>query len=395
MPKFNFETYFSAICLKLQVFTEGRVILSRYIFRETLKTQLSVLGILLMIFLSQSFIRFLARAARGAVPNQLVTELLLLNVPSMAMLMLPLSLFIAILFAHGRLYAESEMTVMRAVGIGPGWIMRSALWLALLTTVVAALNTLWLTPWAERRQVEVLDEAKADPGLFALDSGRFINLDDGKIVAYIESMDGKANRQLSRLYVLQRSDDKQGPSVVISDRGELNHDAQGIQWLTLRDGKRYEGPNPQGEFKISEYQTWQARIEEREAVPSRRKVSTWNNSELLAAKSADQKKAQAEWQWRLAMPLSIPVLTLIVVPMAMVNPRQGRYAKLLPAILIYLSYFLLLSAARSAIERGSLPVWPGLHLIPLAFLLLFALPFNLAGTRWANRLRLRWKGGKV
>lgn len=395
MPKFNFETYFSAICLKLQVFTEGRVILSRYIFRETLKTQLAVLGILLMIFLSQSFIRFLARAARGAVPNQLVSELLLLNVPYMTMLMLPLSLFIAILFAHGRLYAESEMTVMRAVGIGPGWIMRSALSLALLSTLVAAVNTLWLTPWAERRQVEVLEEAKADPGLFALDSGRFINLDDGKVVAYIEAMDGKANRQLSRLYVLQQGDAKQGPSVVISDRGELNHDAQGIQWLTLRDGKRYEGPNAQGEFKISEYQTWQARMEEREATPTRRKVSTWSVGELLNPKPADKAKAQAEWQWRMAMPLSIPVLILIVVPMAMVNPRQGRYAKLLPAILIYLSYFLLLSAARSAMERGSLGALPGLYAVPLAFLLLFALPFNLSGTRWANRLRLRWKGGKA
>ncbi len=368
------------------------MILSRYIFRETVKTQVAVLGILLMIFLSQSFIRFLARAARGSVPTQLVSELLALNVPSMAMLILPLSLFIAILFAHGRLYAESEMTVMRAVGIGPEWIMRSALALALLTTLVAAFNTMWLTPWAERRQTEVLDEAKADPGLFALDSGRFINLDDGRVVAYLEGLEGKENKQLNRLYVLQQGKGDEGPSVVISDTGHIAHDAQGIQWLTLSDGRRYEGPNAKGEFKISEFGEYQARIEGREVVSSRRKVTTWSNEELLASPDP---KARAEWQWRLALPLSIPVLTLIVVPMAMVNPRQGRYAKLLPAVLIYLSYFLLLSAAKSALERGSLPAWPGLHCVPLAFLLLLALPLNLAGTRWANRLRLRIKGGKA
>ena len=45
------------------------MILSRYIFRETVKTQVAVLGILLMIFLSQSFIRILSRAARGAQPT--------------------------------------------------------------------------------------------------------------------------------------------------------------------------------------------------------------------------------------------------------------------------------------------------------------------------------------
>ena len=61
--------------------------------------------------------------------------------------------------------------------------------------------------------------------------------------------------------------------------------------------------------------------------------------------------------------LSILVLTFLVVPMARVNPRQGRYT-LLPAILLYLSYFLLLSAARSAIDSGRLPHWPGMFLVP-------------------------------
>jgi len=38
-----------------------------------------------------------------------------------------------------------------------------------------------------------------------------------------------------------------------------------------------------------------------------------------------------------------------------VNPRQGRYAKLLPALALYLTFFLLLSTAKSLIEDGTLP----------------------------------------
>lgn len=60
--------------------------------------------------------------------------------------------------------------------------------------------------------------------------------------------------------------------------------------------------------------------------------------------------------------------------------QAGRYAKLLPAILLYLSYFLLLSAGKSALERGQLPVWPGLYLVPLFYLLFFALPLSLSET---------------
>ena len=59
MPKWNLQAYFLAIRSKLQVFPEASVILSRYIFKETIKTQIAVFGILLMIFLSQSFIRIL------------------------------------------------------------------------------------------------------------------------------------------------------------------------------------------------------------------------------------------------------------------------------------------------------------------------------------------------
>ncbi|MGL4204917.1 MAG: LPS export ABC transporter permease LptF [Aeromonadaceae bacterium] len=369
------------------------MILSRYIFKETLKTQLAVLGILLLIFLSQSFIRILSRAARGAIPTQLVSEMLLLNIPSMAMLMLPISLFIAVLFAHGRLHAESEMTVMRAVGMGPGSAMMATQVLACLTMLVALFNAMWLAPWAEEQQYRVLDKVKADPGFFALDSGRFMNLDGGKVVAYIDRLDGKSEKKLTRIYILQQGSSTQAPSVVVSDSGSIKSDETGLQWLTLNDGKRYEGPSEKGEFKISqfaEYRTW---IQDKEGVTTeRRGVSALYLPALLASKDP---KAVAEWQWRVALPLSIPILTLIVVPMAVVNPRQGRYAKLLPAILLYLSYFLLLSAGKSALERGDLPAMPGLYLVPMIFLLFFALPLNLSDTRWRNRLRLRIKGSRA
>ena len=369
------------------------MILSRYIFRETVKTQVAVLGILLMIFLSQSFIRILSRAARGALPTQLVTEVLALNIPSMALLMLPLSLFIAILFAHGRLYAESEMTVMRAVGMTPASTMAVTQLLAVITMGVAALNTMWISPWAEEQQYLLLDKVKADPGLFALDSGRFMNLDNGKVVAYIDRLEGEGVKELSRIYILQQGDAKQAPTVVVSDTGNIQRDGNGLQWLTLNDGKRYEGPTAKGEFKISEFDEYRSWIQDREDVAaSNRKLSAMPMQELLAS---DNPKATAEWQWRVALPLSIPILTLIVVPMAVVNPRQGRYAKLLPAIVLYLSYFLLLSAGKAALERGSLPPFPGLYSVPLVFVLLFVLPLNLVDTRWFNRLRLGIKGGKA
>jgi len=55
-------------------------------------------------------------------------------------------------------------------------------------------------------------------------------------------------------------------------------------------------------------------------------------------------------------------LTLIAVPLSVVNPRQGKFGKILPALMLFLGYFLLLISMRSALESGVFPsvigLWP-------------------------------------
>ena len=62
----------------------------------------------------------------------------------------------------------------------------------------------------------------------------------------------------------------------------------------------------------------------------------------------------------LAMPLLVFIVTLLAVPLSKVNPRQGRFLKLLPAIFLYMAYLGLLIAARGALDKGRLPPALGL-----------------------------------
>lgn len=362
------------------------MIVFRYIFKETLKTQLSILLVLLLIFTSQQFIRILSRAADGSVPTSLIGHLMLLNIPYMGLLLLPISLFIAILFAHGRLYADSEMTVLRAIGVGPSYVMKVSLVLALLTTAVAVTNTMWLAPMAREKQTQLLDAAKADPLSVPLESGRFLSLDKGQLVAYVEDVQ-QSGRSLQRIFLLQRNDKPEEAAVIVAASGHLTTDREGIPWVTLSNGKRYAGTPPSTGFSIADFTEYRAQIQRKDIEPSNRKSSAIPSAQLY---HSTNNKEIAEWQWRIALPLSIPILTLIAVPMAMVNPRQGRYAKLLPAVMLYLSYFLLLSAGESALERGQLPAHPGLYLVPILFTLFFAVPMNFKNTQLWQRLRLYW-----
>jgi lipopolysaccharide export system permease protein len=367
------------------------VIVFRYIFKETLKTQLSILLILLLIFTSQQFIRILARAADGSVPTSLIGQMMLLNIPYMGLLLLPVSLFIAILFAHGRLYAESEMTVLRAVGAGPSYVMKVSIALALLTTVVATVNTMWLAPASREQQSQLLDEAKADPLSIPLDSGRFVSLDGGRIVTYVDNVQGNG-KDFHHIFLLQESVKPEASAVVVAKQGHIQYEKDGSAWAIFKDGRRYAGTPPETAFTIANFAEYRAQIQRKDIEPSNRKTSALSSAEVF---HSTNKKEIAEWQWRVVLSLSIPVLTLIAVPLAAVNPRQGRYAKIFPAILLYLSYFLLLSAGQSAIERGQISPTPGLYVLPVIYIILFALPMNLQGSRVWHWLRFHWHKDKA
>jgi lipopolysaccharide export system permease protein len=83
---------------------------------------------------------------------------------------------------------------------------------------------------------------------------------------------------------------------------------------------------------------------------------------------SDDIRLRTELQWRLSLPLLVFIVTLMAVPLSRVNPRQGRFLKLLPAILLYMAYLSILIAARGALEKGKIPPTLGLWWVHAIFL---------------------------
>ncbi len=149
------------------------MIIVRYLIRETIKTQFAVFLVLFLIFLSQEFIRVLSNASDGDIPARLILTLVGLNMPTMGMLMLPLSLYLGILLTFGRLYAESEITVMNATGIGNKFLIQAALSLAIITGSLAAFNSLWLSSWSQQQINQIFSEIESDNSIDLLQKGQF------------------------------------------------------------------------------------------------------------------------------------------------------------------------------------------------------------------------------
>ncbi|OOF45290.1 LPS export ABC transporter permease LptF [Rodentibacter trehalosifermentans] len=341
------------------------MILTRYLTKEVFKSQVAILFILLLIFFCQQLVRVLGSAANGNVPADLVFSLLGLGMPTMAQLMLPLCLFIAILLTFGRLYAESEITVMRACGIGQRILVRVVLMLSFITAGLAAYNALWLSPWAVQKQSTLVEEAKANPTMGALSSGQFMSTSNNNFVLFIDSIKGN---EINDVYLFQTAPKGQTkPSVVTAEKGQLKSLPNGDQILSLQNTQRVEGTAALPDFRFTHFAEYQAYLGYQATESQSDEAATLSSGALI---KQNDPAARAELHWRITLILAVPLMALIAVPLSRVNPRQGRFAKILPALLLYLIYFLLQSSLKSAGSAGKLEASILMPLVNVAFLFL-------------------------
>ena len=123
--------------------------LDRYLFREFAQSTFAALVVLGMVSMSALVGVVLDRIARGKVPASLMLSQLGLQLLSYLPLILPLALMLGLLLALGRLYRDSEMPVLAAVGMGPARLARPLALLLVPVLVVIGACSLWLGPWAK------------------------------------------------------------------------------------------------------------------------------------------------------------------------------------------------------------------------------------------------------
>jgi lipopolysaccharide export system permease protein len=381
------------------------VIIFRYLLKEVAKTQLAVFLVLMTIFISKNFVRYLGDASDGSIPGQMVMIFIAIKVPDLAGMMLPLSLFLGILLAYGRIYADSEMTVLHACGVSEWYVVRVTLILAFITAILTGIFTLYLAPMASEYQYQVQEELAADSGLSALVSGRFQQTGNQDAVVFIHDKNIE-DKSLNKVFVSQRPDDKNSEqsvinsSLVYAKNGRVFEDEGGSQRLVLGDGTRYHSDIDSGEYQSVAFEKYYIQIKDQEVEHKHRKLSALTTKHLLTQMTPElQAEYRSTIQWRIAFPLACIILTLIAVPLSVVNPRQGKFGKLLPALMLFLGYFLLLTAMRSGIEKNAIPsaigLWP-VHISGFFLGLMLLMKERTSGRKIKAKLpKIKRKNNKV
>jgi len=339
--------------------------------REVLVTLSAVSAVLLVIIMSGRFIKYLAQAAQGILDPSVLFLIMGFRLPGFLQLILPLGLFLGFLLAYGRLYLDSEMTVLSATGMSQQRLFLYSLAPAAVVALLVAWLSMGLAPQGVTQVARILNQQEALTEFDTLVPGRFQSMRNGSRVTYTRDL-SEDRTELGGIFIsdkrVPRAGDKdRGISVLVAESGRQEVQPDGSRYLILENGYRYDGNPGQADYRVIQYDTYgvllpkpsvAADISEREAIPT---------SQLIGS---DDSRLQSELQWRLSLPLLVFIITLMAVPLSRVNPRQGRFLKLLPAILLYMTYLGLLVAARSALDKGRIPPYLGLWGVHLLFLLI-------------------------
>jgi len=359
------------------------LIVFRYLSRELLVTMSAVSAVLLVIIMSGRFIKYLAQAAQGVLDPGVLLLIMGFRLPGFLQLILPLGLFLGILLAYGRLYLESEMTVLSATGMSQRRLLAYSMAPAALVAAMVGWLSLGLAPQGIAEVDRILNQQDSLTEFDTLVPGRFQTLRGGSRVTYTRELSADRSELggvfISETNVSRQTGKESGLSVLVAESGRQEIQPDGSRYLILENGYRYDGNPGQADYRAIQYDTYgvllpkpevSMELSEREAMPTR---------ELLGS---DNVRHQTELQWRLSLPLLVFVVTVLAVPLAKVNPRQGRFLKLLPAILLYMTYLALLIAVRGALDKGRLPMALGLWwvhglFLAIGLLMLFWEPIRL------------------
>ena len=348
------------------------VIIDRHLVRQVAMPCLLVSSVLLIIFVAYSLSRFLTQADAGLLNNQEVFYLTLLKALIALEVLLPIGLFFGLLLGLGKLHSDSEIIAMQASGLRETRLIRPVATVAIPLSVIIALMSLFVRPWAYSQTYEMRAIAEASSDINRIKSGQFY-LTRTEPAQGVGAEHGGADREravfietifpdntLDTVFIRSRTGDE--IQIIASQTGvlveQIHSDHHLLELSDARIFKRVED-GPDLFAKINHFKM---RISNKQPEPIPYKVKAVASAALEASSSP---KDQAEYQWRLSTPVTTLLLALLTVPLSRSKPRQGRYGKLLLAFVIYAVYYNLIEVSQTWVkqEKASTIWWTPLLLM--------------------------------
>jgi lipopolysaccharide export system permease protein len=347
------------------------MIFQRALRRELVSTAGAVFTTLFTITITVMLIRVLGQAAGGKVASGDVVQLIAFEGLKLLPIILVLTSFISVLLVISRTYQDSEMVVWFASGLSLTRWIRPVLTFGTPIILLICLLSFIVTPWAIRQSAEFRERFQKREDIARVSPGKFQESSSADRIFFVEGVSGDATK-VKNVFVNTIKDGR--ATVVIAREGAIEVDAQGDKYVVMEQGRRYDGVPNQSDFQIMQFERYSMLVERQsQSLVGDQSASALPTHALLSDRS---RYNLGELLWRCALPLMALLLMLLAIPLGFVNPRAGRSANLLIALLVVIVYINMVSVFRATVSQERLSfalAWWPIHLAALATVLLMFL----------------------
>jgi LPS export ABC transporter permease LptF/LPS export ABC transporter permease LptG len=375
-------------------------ILTRYILREVSSHAVIGAAIFTFVLFTRDLGRILELVVRASAPLPSVIEIFLYTLPLALTYTIPMSVLVGILIGLSRLAADSEITAMRASGMGVWNFGRVLAIFVVGAWGLALINGIYLAPWSQASLGRLEDQLKSSQASFEVQPRVFY---EGfpKIVLYVQDVHTAQGAAVWKGVFLADITDPANPSITLAHEGVLVPEGQDRLHLHLVDGSTHEtDPTQAGHYQISTFQQTDIPLD---LTPSENKADEQVPVGIVStgalrdyAKQVDPVSARwylIEFHRRFALPTACLVLAMVGIPLGLSSKKSGKSGGfVLTIVLVFVYYFISLIGVSLA-RQGKVSPGFGAWLANLVFFAaaLFLLwqaerrPLSLSAIRLAGK----------
>jgi len=375
-------------------------ILTRYILGEVLSHALIGAAVFTFVIFMRDLGRILELVVRNSAPLPSVAEIFFLTLPTALTVTIPMGVLVGILIGLSRLAADSEITAMRASGIGPATFVRTISIFVILAWGLGLANNLFVAPRSAAALARLQNRLKSSQVSFEIQPRVFYE-DFKNIVLYVQDASNTQGAALWKGVFLADISNAAAPKITLAQSGVVIAEGPEKLRLHLQNGSSHETAvrSPE-QYAISTFSQTDIPIQLPAAQAQPREVvsaAEMPSRELIArmrGNGQQERNYAIEFHRRLALPTACIVLALVGIPLGLSAKKGGKSTGFVLTIALVFLYYFFSLAGMSMARQGKVPAGPGLWFGNVIFFIggLFLLwrsermPIDLfsARTLWAN-----------
>jgi LPS export ABC transporter permease LptG/LPS export ABC transporter permease LptF len=348
-------------------------ILTRYILSEIFSHALLGGALFTFILFMRDLGRILALVVHNSSSLVSVLKIFLFTLPNTFTVTIPMAVLVGVLLGLSRLAADSEITAMRASGIGVLNFVRISAIVAVIGWAIGLANSLYIAPQAAAALIRLESSLKTSQASFEIQPHIFYE-DFKDVVLYVQDVRPASGAANWRNIFLADLTDPSSPRIITAEQATVANGDDTMLRMRLRKGVEHETSTSQpNQYTVSTFAATDLPLPLGDKDDTRLGRS---DSPILAVSSADLyarrhtpdgKASMIELNKRLSYPAACLVLMLVGVPLGMASRRGGKSAGFVLTILLVFVYYFLSILGVAFARQGKLPPFAGVWLANLIF----------------------------